>query len=151
MPIFIHTPNGIALAEDINATTIRAEPMDEAGLGGPGARLGGVEDPLGSTDTVDIPEVKAHIGIHRCRRVRVTINFVGEHKERRFVPSATIQAVRRWAIGAHGFNLSAEEQPEHEVGVCSTGVIADRDERVGALATRCALCLDLAPTNRFRG
>jgi hypothetical protein len=103
----------------------------------------------GPTETV--VEVKAHIGIHRCRRVLVTVNFLGETKERRFVPTATVDAVRRWAVGIHGFDLPAAERLEHEVGVCGTRVVADRRVRVGALATRCALCLDLDLRDRFQG
>jgi hypothetical protein len=139
MPIFSQPTN--ALAEDIDGARPLAARMD------PVAPAGDGDDPAGTTGAVT--EVKAHIGIHRCRRVLVTVNFAGERIERRFVPTATIQAVRRWAVGIHGFDLSAEQQPEHEVGICNTGVVADRATRVGALAIRCTLCLDLARRDRF--
>ena len=94
-------------------------------------------------------EVKAHIGRHPCRRVLVSVHFAGEQRQRRFVPSATVRSVRRWALGLHGFDLPTDEQPRYEVGVCDSGVIADRNDHIGALATRCRLCLDLAPRERF--
>jgi hypothetical protein len=144
MPNVIPPTNG--LAERNDAARNRAERLD------PAAPVGDGNDPAGTTGadrTVAVTEVRAHIGIHRCRRVLVTVNFAGERIERRFVPTATIQAVRRWAVGIHGFDLSAEQQPEHEVSVCNTGVVADRKTRVGALAIRCTLCLDLARRDRF--
>ena len=144
MPNVIPPTNGPA--EHIDAARNRAGRLD------PAAPVGDGNDPAGTTGadrTVAVTEVKAHIGIHRCRRVLVTVNFAGERIERRFVPTATIQAVRRWAVGIHGFNLSPAQQPEHEVSVCNTGVAADRRIRVGALATRCTLCLDLARRDRF--
>jgi hypothetical protein len=149
MPIFIHTSNGTARTA-IDGPTTRAERTAEAGLGDATARLDDGGSPADVTAAV-VTEVKAHIGTHRCRRVRVMVNFGGTQIERRFVPSASVQAVRRWAVGVHGFDLPAAERDEYEVGVCNTGAIADRNVRIGALATRCALCLDLAPRDRFRG
>jgi hypothetical protein len=152
MPIFIHTPNGIAVAEDIDGAATLARLTDEAGPSDSTARSADGDDPPETTDTpVGVTgATAAHVHLHPCRRVLVTVNCSGRQKQRRFIPTATIQAVRRWAVGSHGFNLPASEQPDHEVGVCDTGVVAERTQRVGALATRCALCLDLAPKERFR-
>ena len=50
-----------------------------------------------------------------------------------------------------GFDLPVKERPKHEVGICGTGVIAERNDHIGTLATDCALCLDLAPKDRFQG
>jgi hypothetical protein len=152
MSIFSHNPNRIALAEDLDGTTTRARLLDEARLIDSVDRAEDGDGPTPTETPVDIggPETRSHVDIHRCRRVLVTVNLDEWHLERRFIPSATIQAVRRWAVGMHGFNLAPEKEPRYEVGVCGKGVIADRNVRVGLLATRCRLCLDLAPRDRFQ-
>lgn len=52
MQIFIHTPNGLALAEDIDDTATIADLMDKAGLSDSTAWLQDAEDPLELTDLV---------------------------------------------------------------------------------------------------
>ena len=152
MQIFIHTPNGIAFADDLDATATIADLMDKAGLTDSTAWLEDVEDPLDPGAVVStVAGDKAHIHVNRCRRIDVTIQFAGQTKARQFPPGATIQAVRSWAVGPDGFDLPAKERPRHEVGVCGSGVIADRNDHVGTLATDCGLCLDLAPKDRFQG
>ena len=42
---------------------------------------------------------------HRCRKVRVMVNYDHLTKEHEFPPSATIFRVLHWAIGKKGFNL----------------------------------------------
>jgi hypothetical protein len=149
----VHIPTGPALAGDIEGTTTRARLMDEARLIDSVARFdhGDPREPTGTHVCIDVTETRSHVDIHRCRRVLVTVNLGDWHLERRFIPSATIQAVRRWAVGMHGFNLAADKEPAYEVGVCGKGVMADRNVRVGMLATRCRLCLDLAPRDHFTG
>jgi len=88
----------------------------------------------------------------RCRRLTVTVRYGGDTKERVFPPAATIQRVFQWATGNKGFDLSKAERAKHELGVCGSGVIAERREHVGSLAgPDCSLCLDLAPKERFEG
>lgn len=100
---------------------------------------------------VNVVNDNDHIHLNRCRRVEVTVNFAGNERTRWFAPGATIQVVRRWAVGPNGFDLPEKERPKHEVGVCGTGNIAERTDHVGTLAVECSLCLNLAPKDRFQG
>lgn len=152
MQIFLHTPTGLALVENLDDNATIADLIDKAGLTDATAWAENGEDPLETADLVaSVVGDRGHIHINRCRRVDVTVNYAGKQKSRTFAPGATIQATRQWAIGPNGFDLPAKERPKHEVGVCGTGVIADRNDHVGTLAADCVLCLDLAPKDRFQG
>lgn len=152
MQIFLHTPTGLALVEKLDDATTIADLIDQAGLTDASAWIEDGEDALELTDRVaDVAGDKGHIHVNRCPRVDVTINYGGKQKSHGFAPGSTVQAVRQWAVGKDGFDLPVKERPKHEVGVCGTGVIADRNDHIGTLATDCALCLDLAPKDRFQG
>jgi hypothetical protein len=83
--------------------------------------------------------------------VVVTVRYGGDNTETGFPPAATLQAVFAWVTGPGGFNLPADQRAKHDLGVCGTGVLADRNTHIGSLATECSLCLDLAPRDRFQG
>lgn len=152
MQIFLHTPTGLALVEKLDDATTIADLIDQAGLTDASAWIEDGEDALELTDRVaQVAGDKSHIHVNRCRRVDVSINYGGKQKSHGFSPGSTIQAVRQWAVGKDGFDLPVKERPKHEVGVCGTGVIADRNDHIGTLATDCTLCLDLAPKDRFQG
>ncbi len=152
MQIFLHTPTGLALVEKLDDATTIADLIDQAGLTDASAWIEDGEDALELTDRVaEVAGDKGHIHVNRCRRVDVTINYGGKQKSHGFAPGSTVQAVRQWAVGKDGFDLPVKERPKHEVGVCGTGVIADRNDHIGTLGTDCALCLDLAPKDRFQG
>src|SRR5215469_4924614 len=59
----------------------------------------------------DLLLVDAHIGprsrvhVHRCHRLEVAVNFNAAQKTQAFPPSATIERVKRWAVGPEGFGL----------------------------------------------
>ena len=151
MQIFVHSPSGLIL-QDIDEHTSVSDLMRQVGLDDNSAWLEDTDEPLDPTNVLaNVVKDNAHIHFNRCRRVEVTVNFAGKERSRKFTPSATIQAVRRWAVGPDGFDLPAKERPKHEVGVCGTGNIAERTDHVGTLATDCSLCLNLAPKDRFQG
>jgi hypothetical protein len=152
MQIFLHTPAGLALVQNLDDTTTIADLIAKAGLTDATAWIENAEDPLELTNLVArVAGDRSHIHVNHCRHVDVTVNYGGKQKIRGFAPGATIQAVRQWAVGRDGFELPVKERPKHEVGVCGTGVIADRNDHVGTVASDCALCLDLAPKDRFQG
>src|SRR2546421_380073 len=100
MQIFLHTPTGVALVEQLDDTTTIADLMDKAGLTDATAWIENAEDPLELTDLVaQIAGDKGHVHVNHYRRVDVTINYGGKHKSHGFAPGATIQAVRQWAVG----------------------------------------------------
>ena len=102
---------------------------------------------------------EAHIGhrsrvhIHRCRRIEVTINFNAAEKAHAFSPSATIERVKRWAVGPDGFNLHRIDATEHLLQLCHSTVRPDADTHIGSLVTfpDCGLCFDLVPKVRVEG
>jgi len=151
MKMFIHTTNGIAITEDLDEGATIGDLIADTKIADATAWAEGVDEPLDPASSVREIGDKGHVHITRCRRVTVTVNYNGRDEQREFPPGATIQAVRVWAVGPDGFNLAGAQRPKHEVGVCGTGVIADHDAHVGTLASDCALCLDLAPKDRFQG
>jgi hypothetical protein len=151
MQIFVHSPIGLVL-QDIDEHTSVSDLVKQIGLDDASAWLEDTDEPLDPTNVLtNVANDNDHIHLNRCHRVEVTVNFAGKEKSRKFAPGATIQAVRRWAVGPNGFDLPAKEQPKHEVGVCGTGNIAERTDHVGTLAADCSVCLNLAPKDRFQG
>jgi hypothetical protein len=151
MQIFLHTDTGLTL-ETIDDSTTIADLAEAAGVDDAIGWLEDTDDPIDSdTKAAVVVGDNGHLHVNRCRRVEVTINFAGRTKTHAFAPGTTVGRVRRWAIGDGGFDLPQKERPKHEVGICGTGVIADRNDHIGTLATNCQLCLDLAPKDRFQG
>ncbi len=113
-------------------------------------------------ETVLSPELSledAHIGhrsrvhIHRCRRLEVTVNFNAAERTRGFPPSATIERVKRWAVGPEGFGLHSIDATEHLLQLCHSTTRPDEDTHIGSLVTYpdCGLCFDLVPKVRVEG
>ena len=151
MQIFLHTSNGIALTEELSDATTIGDLIAQTSIARAAAWAEDAEEPLDAASAATAIGDKGHIHITRCRQINVVVYYAGKQNERKFAPGATIQAVRRWAIGPDGFGLPETQRPKQEVGVCGTGVLAERDDHVGTLATDCSLCLDLAPKDRFQG
>jgi hypothetical protein len=151
MRIFLHTSSGLTLQTIDEATTI-AEFADAAGIDDAIGWLEDADEPLDAcTRVVGAVGDKGHLHLNRCRRVEVTVSYAGKTKTNRFAPGVTIGRVRRWAIGENGFDLPQKERPKHEIGLCGSGTIADRNDHIGTPASDCELCLDLAPKDRFQG
>jgi hypothetical protein len=149
--IFLHTSSGLTLETIDDGTTI-AEIVESAGLADAMGWLENDDESLdGDTRVAAVTGDGGHLHIGRCHRVEVTVHFAGRTKAQTFAPSATIGRVRHWALGEEGFDLPQKERPKYEVGICGTGVIADRNDHIGTLAIECDLCLDLAPKDRFQG
>lgn len=151
MRIFLHTHSSLTL-QTIDETITIAELADAAGVDNAVGWLEDADEPLdgGARVAVSVGD-NGHLHLNQCRRVEVAINYAGKSKTHRFTPGTTIGRVRRWAMGENGFHLPQKERPKHEVGLCGTGVIADRNDHIGTLSTDCELCLDLAPKDRFQG
>ncbi|HEX6509573.1 MAG TPA: hypothetical protein VF221_18245 [Chloroflexota bacterium] len=119
-----------------------------------------VED-QGTELSPDLSLEEAHIGhrsrvhIHRCHRIEVTVNFNAAQKTRAFPPSATVERVKRWAVGPapEGFGLQGIDATEHLLQLCHSTTRPDEDTHIGALVTfpDCGLCFDLVPKVRVEG
>jgi hypothetical protein len=109
----------------------------------------------------DLSLEEAHIGhrsrvhIHRCHRIEVTVNFNAVQKTRAFPPSATVERVKRWAVGPapDGFGLQGIDATEHLLQLCHSTTRPDEDTHIGTLVTfpDCGLCFDLVPKVRVEG
>lgn len=151
MELFLHTSDGIAITEIDEQTTIDDLAI-RVGQPDAAAWIEDSDDALEPTTKVaEVVGHRGHLHLSRCREIRVTVRFGGDDIEDTRPPGATVQTIFAWATGPKGYKLSAEQRAKHEVGVCGTGVIADRNDHIGSLATDCALCLDLAPRERYQG
>jgi len=150
MDIFVHTPHGLTL-ENVEEEATIGDLLAAAGLDDGAGWREDADDELTSSTTMAVIGEHGHLHLNRCRGVEVTIHFVGKERTHRFAPGTTVGRVRRWAVGEDGFDLPKTQRPKHELGVCHTGMIADRQDHIGTLATDCELCFDLAPKDRFQG
>lgn len=150
MQIFVHTSHGLTLENVAEGATI-GDLAAAIGLEDAAGWMEDTDDELPLSATIASIGDNGHLHLNACKRIDVTIHFAGKEKTHRFAPSATVGRVRRWAVGEEGFDLPNAQRPKHEIGVCGTGVIADRQEHVGTLATDCELCFDLGPKDRFQG
>ena len=92
-----------------------------------------------------------HLHVGTCVRIAVTVRYGGDSKSKDVPPAKTIESVFEWATGPEGFNLTPDQKAKHALGICGTVIEPDRGTHVGSIATDCALCLDLAPKERFQG
>ncbi|MGA3267411.1 MAG: hypothetical protein ABSE16_11375 [Verrucomicrobiota bacterium] len=93
-----------------------------------------------------------HIHCHRCRQVRIGVNYNGVEKDETFPPSAKVKRVLRWAVDAFGLKgadaedkvLRLAEPPQIEL----LG-----DQHIGSFvhSLKCELTLCLVPRVRFQG
>ncbi len=88
---------------------------------------------------------------HRCRHVRVGVNFNGVSADHDFRPSATIARVKRWAD--EHFGLKGVDASDHVLQLCGGTVRPDEDVHVGTLTEypHCSVCFDLVPKKRVQG
>jgi hypothetical protein len=91
------------------------------------------------------------IHIHRCRKIKVSVNFNGREAAEAFPPSKTIAKVKRWADKE--FGIEGVDATEHALQICGTAKRPDEDVHIGALVRRpnCQVCFDLVPKKRVEG
>ena len=79
MQIFLHTPTGLALVEDVDDSTTVAVLIERSGLAEAIAWLKGADDPLDLSDLVaDTVGDKGHVHVNRCHRVVVERQLRGQ-------------------------------------------------------------------------
>jgi hypothetical protein len=91
------------------------------------------------------------IHCHRCRHVKVSVNFNQATKERSFPSSATIKKIKLWADDQ--FQLKGVDATEHALQICGSSTRPDLDVHVGTLVqhAQCEICFDLVPKKRVEG
>jgi hypothetical protein len=98
---------------------------------------------------------RSRVHVHRCHRVEVTVNFNAAQKTHAFPPSATVERVKRRAVGPspEGFGLQEVDAMEHLLQLCNSTTRPDEETHIGSLVTfpDCELCFDLVPKVRVEG
>lgn len=84
-----------------------------------------------------------HVHHHRCRHVKVDVNFSGQTKQRRFSPATPIAVVTEWA--RKKFHLDPAGATEYVLQLCQSTEQPRADKHLGELVTApaCAICFDL--------
>ncbi|MGO8714491.1 MAG: hypothetical protein ACLPP9_09655 [Smithella sp.] len=94
---------------------------------------------------------RAHVHIHRCRHIEVTVNFNGKNISKIFPPSATVGRVKKWATKE--FGMSEKDASEHVLQISGTRNSLDEDIHIGTLVKHpaCHVSFDLVPKVRIEG
>ena len=111
-----------------------------------------IEEPLDPDESLHARGVKDRhrVHVHRCRKVKVALTFVDTTAHHEFVPSATVETVKRWFV--HHLKMSSVDAAEHVLQVSGTTERPDPDVQIGSLVHgACALAFTLVPTKRIEG
>jgi hypothetical protein len=94
----------------------------------------------------------AHLHLHRCLHVEVTVRFNGKPETRKFAPSATIAHIKQWAA-VKKFGMTEEEAGEHLLQIAGTKDRPAPGVHVGTLTScpECKVVFDLVPDERVNG
>lgn len=94
---------------------------------------------------------KARVHVHRCKKIRVTLNYADEPEmHHNFAPSATVNQVRRWYVDK--LKMSEVDATEHVLQITGTIDRPDPDLQIGALVRgQCDVGFTLVPIKRIEG
>ena len=94
---------------------------------------------------------KARVHVHRCRKIRVTLNYADEREmHHNFAPSTTVNQVKRWYVDT--LKMSDVDATEHVLQITGTTDRPDPDVQIGALVrARCDIGFTLVPIKRVEG
>jgi hypothetical protein len=111
------------------------------------------DEPLDAHATLAVAGVKtrSRVQVHTCQRIHVTVNFNNDNKQHPFSPSATIAAVKAWAVQKFGLDQTAAT--EYVLQICGSTDKPAPDIEVGSLAQpgQCSACFDLVPQQLVQG
>jgi hypothetical protein len=94
---------------------------------------------------------RSRVHIHRCRKVKVSVNFNEKTATDDFPPSTTVGKVKKWADKK--FDIDKIDATEHALQLCGTSERPDEDRHIGTLTNHasCSVCFDLVPKRRVEG
>ncbi|MGD0021271.1 MAG: hypothetical protein ABSC54_03110 [Smithellaceae bacterium] len=102
-------------------------------------------EPVDVSLTVEALELgrHRHVHLHRCRHVKVEVNFGAKTKRRNFSPATTVGVVTQWA--RNKFHLDPASAAEYVLQVCNSTDQPRPDRHLGELveAPKCSICFDL--------
>jgi hypothetical protein len=101
--------------------------------------------PVDANLTVEALELRKHrhLHLHRCRHVKIEVNFGGKTKRRNFSPATTVGVVTQWA--RKKFHLDPASAAEYVLQICNSTERPRSDRHLGELveAPECSICFDL--------
>ncbi len=150
-PALVTVPAGGQLRDIVQAATGKGLKLDDEQSAK--VWLEDADDPLNARATLAEAGVhtRSRVHIHTCERIHVTVNFNNDAKQHPFSPSATMAAVKEWAVQKFGLDQTAAT--EYTLQLCGSSARPDRDVEVGSLAQpgQCSACFDLVPQQRVEG
>jgi hypothetical protein len=88
--------------------------------------------------------------LHRCRQVKVAVNYKAETFRHKFAPGATIKRVTKWATKKAG--LDAAEAQEHVLQISGTRIQPPQNAHLGSLKMHgCEIEFDLVRKQLVQG
>lgn len=91
------------------------------------------------------------IHVSRCKRIKVTVNFLDKTEAHEFPPGARVRAVKEWAV--RKFHMAPKDAAEHVLQLCNATERPPSDTPLHQLVLGhgCAVCFDLVPEKRVEG
>ena len=115
----------------------------------------GADTPLSVAATLEAVGLGDQSSVHlsHCTRVSVTVHFNGQDRSRAFGPGVAMHAVKTWAVGKKGFELTPVDAAEHVLQLIGTADRPDEDVHIGSLVgpTGCKVEFDLVAKVRVEG
>jgi hypothetical protein len=93
----------------------------------------------------------ARIHVSRCKRIKVTVNFLAKAEAHEFPPGARVRAVKARAV--HKFDMDPKDAAEHVLQLCKSTERPSSDTPLHQLVHGhgCDVCFDLVPEKRVEG
>lgn len=93
----------------------------------------------------------ARVHIVRCRKIRVTVNYLEKTADKTFAPGTRVRKVKAWAV--KHFKLEEQDAAEHVLQLCNSTDRPKTDTPLHKLTDgkTCAVCFDLVPETRVEG
>jgi hypothetical protein len=111
-----------------------------------------IEEPVAPGHEVHV-RPNHHVHFHRCKRIKVTVNYAGKLETHEFSPNATIEKVEKKALEA--FGLKGADAKNKELHVHSaTGPIAPLENKIGMYVAHhesCSVTVFLTPEMGYQG
>ncbi len=93
----------------------------------------------------------SRIHVTRCKRIKVTVNFLEKSAEESFPPGTRVRKVKDWAVRT--FEMDPKDAAEHVLQLCKSTERPASDTPLQQLVQghACAVCFDLVPEKRVEG
>ena len=92
----------------------------------------------------------SRVHVSRCKKIEVTVNFVGQDAKHHFVPGQRVRAVKDWAV--KHYHLAPKDAADHVLQIFKSSDRPASDTPLNQLVhDTCAICFDLVAEKRIEG